>query len=467
MRVLATLVVAAVLATAASAQVAATSPGEDNPGSFPHWSPDGSRLKFSRGYDYVVLQLAGSRQQRLPREPGVWSPDGKHFAFVRSKKVYVADANGAGPRQIGEGYRFSVVPGQPPARDRRHVALRRRLRWDEPAEDHPADPVHDVSWQVSRGPPVGLLGGTGSCSSMRPITMEFMAPARFASSSPTARASGGLGERSLPSGSHSWSPDGRWLAYSDTPDTYLERTNFFVAQESDGFRGVEWSGTAAVGDLGADEPLRDPRKRGRPLRDAARRRCEAHLEGLVPFVVAERGATGIPLGDSIFLRARAAPTRGSWRGVSIRLFRARDDRLREPRLWKGAGHSRHSSRWPWGSAVGDGLHDQRYATPRRSGPAPRAVRHGSVRERCVHGEAGNDAIDGARGDDVLYGDSGNDLLIGGADVDRLYGGRVDERLRSRDAWRDAVACGSGRDIVEADRVDLVAADCEVVRNTEP
>ena len=81
----------------------------------------------------------------------------------------------------------------------------------------------------------------------------------------------------------------------------------------------------------------------------------------------------------------------------------------------------------------------------------------------VHGEAGNDAIDGGPGDDVLYGDTGNDLVVGGADVDRLYGGRGDDRLRSRDAWRDAVACGPGRDIVEADRVDLVAADCEVVR----
>ena len=81
----------------------------------------------------------------------------------------------------------------------------------------------------------------------------------------------------------------------------------------------------------------------------------------------------------------------------------------------------------------------------------------------MHGEAGNDAIDGGRGDDVLYGDSGNDLLVGGADVDRLYGGPGHDRLRSRDAWRDAVTCGPGRDTVEADLVDLVAADCEVVR----
>ena len=81
----------------------------------------------------------------------------------------------------------------------------------------------------------------------------------------------------------------------------------------------------------------------------------------------------------------------------------------------------------------------------------------------VHGEAGNDVIDGGRGDDVLYGDSGNDLLVGGADVDRLYGGPGRDRLRSRDAWRDAVTCGPGQDTVEADLVDLVAADCEVVR----
>ena len=111
MRVLIALLAAAVLTTTpAAAHVAAKSPGEDDPGSLPTWSPDGSRLSFARGHDLVVLQLAGGRQRRLPPGGGVWSPDGERLAFLRSQNVYIADADGADARQIGRGDGFSWSP---------------------------------------------------------------------------------------------------------------------------------------------------------------------------------------------------------------------------------------------------------------------------------------------------------------------------------------------------------------------
>ena len=81
----------------------------------------------------------------------------------------------------------------------------------------------------------------------------------------------------------------------------------------------------------------------------------------------------------------------------------------------------------------------------------------------VYGNAGNDVLDGGAGDDVVYRDGGHDILVRGADVDRLAGGAGPDVIRARDGWRDSIACGPGRDTVEADTIDLVAGECELVR----
>jgi hypothetical protein len=92
------------------------------------------------------------------------------------------------------------------------------------------------------------------------------------------------------------------------------------------------------------------------------------------------------------------------------------------------------------------------ATTVLGGPgADRAVSGGSADE--LSGGEGNDALDGGGGDDVLSGDQGLDALAGGAGSDRVA---------ARDGEVDSVNCGDGADTVDADTVDLVAADCENV-----
>jgi Tol biopolymer transport system component len=102
------------------------------------------------------------------------------------------------------------------------------------------------------------------------------------------------------------------------------------------------------------------------------------------------------------------------------------------------------------------------------------------RDRLVGG-GGRDTIDGGSGDDVLDGGGDRDVLFGrgGADVllagggpdeirpgsgrDRVAAGRGNDVVRVRDGWRDTVACGPGSaDIVVADRLDVLASDCERV-----
>jgi Ca2+-binding RTX toxin-like protein len=88
------------------------------------------------------------------------------------------------------------------------------------------------------------------------------------------------------------------------------------------------------------------------------------------------------------------------------------------------------------------------------------------------GGPGNDQLLGGVGLDTLYGGPGNDnlsgggsadLLVGGSGHDHIDGGRGNDTIQARDGQRDWISCGPGRrDNVFADRVDVIATDCELV-----
>jgi hypothetical protein len=88
----------------------------------------------------------------------------------------------------------------------------------------------------------------------------------------------------------------------------------------------------------------------------------------------------------------------------------------------------------------------------------------------LNGQRGDDSLDGGSGADGLSGGDGDDALVGGAGNDRLTGGRGNDVVRGgsgvdtvnvRDHKPgDVVSCGSGRDVVVADRGDVVSRDCE-------
>ena len=95
----------------------------------------------------------------------------------------------------------------------------------------------------------------------------------------------------------------------------------------------------------------------------------------------------------------------------------------------------------------------------------------------VNGELGNDRMFANRGVDVVTGGPGNDHLWARApfDVtgepnepaDTLDGGEGNDVFHVRDGEADNVTCGAGYDVVRADRKDVVAADCEVVKRHRP
>ena len=79
------------------------------------------------------------------------------------------------------------------------------------------------------------------------------------------------------------------------------------------------------------------------------------------------------------------------------------------------------------------------------------------------GTMGSDSIFGRGGSDLIFGLAGNDFLHGGPGRDLLDGGPGDDRIMAAyDGARDTVRCGPGLDVVNADLLDTVAADCELV-----
>ena len=75
------------------------------------WSPDGTRLAFSDGFDIRVLSAGGGPAQRITKDTTenrgpAWSPDGTKIAFSGTKNnevgIYIINADGSGAsRRVG------------------------------------------------------------------------------------------------------------------------------------------------------------------------------------------------------------------------------------------------------------------------------------------------------------------------------------------------------------------------------
>jgi len=102
----------------------------------------------------------------------------------------------------------------------------------------------------------------------------------------------------------------------------------------------------------------------------------------------------------------------------------------------------------------------------------------------LYGGPGADILYGGYGQDILYGGPGNDTLDGGPSIDIINGGpgndHIDggggnDTIGARDHQRDWISCGTTaprtlrgtgedeRDVVYADKEDIVAHDCEIIR----
>jgi len=84
--------------------------------------------------------------------------------------------------------------------------------------------------------------------------------------------------------------------------------------------------------------------------------------------------------------------------------------------------------------------------------------------RCtVSGTPQSERMPGTEGDDFLCAGGGDDAIVGFGGRDRLFAGPGNDYVEARDGVVDVVGCGPGADQVNADRRDVVGADCEVLR----
>lgn len=88
---------------------------------------------------------------------------------------------------------------------------------------------------------------------------------------------------------------------------------------------------------------------------------------------------------------------------------------------------------------------------------------GTPRDDRLVGTPRTDVLRGFAGRDELLGQGGADFLQGGPGRDTHDGGPGNDRIASSyDGGRDVVRCGAGLDVVNADLLDSVAGDCELV-----
>jgi hypothetical protein len=83
-------------------------------GSFPSWSPDGSRIAFVRRGWIIVLRVSGGASRRVVRGTApAFSPDGRSIAFVDGRRrVEVISSSGGRARPVGQ-VRGLAVDWQP------------------------------------------------------------------------------------------------------------------------------------------------------------------------------------------------------------------------------------------------------------------------------------------------------------------------------------------------------------------
>jgi Ca2+-binding RTX toxin-like protein len=126
--------------------------------------------------------------------------------------------------------------------------------------------------------------------------------------------------------------------------------------------------------------------------------------------------------------------------------------------------------------LGKGGNDQLYAKRGNDtllGGSGKDIVWGGTKVRPMGGDKnllggpGNDVVVGGKGSDNILGEEGNDFLASGPpgelSANRLSAGDGNDVIAVRQPGvKDIVTCGGGFDRVFAERIDVVASDCERV-----
>ena len=460
----------------------------------PRWSPDGMRLLFvngkgSRRYVQVVDLRSGVARRTVdrvhPYSTPAWSPDGSRITYVRQRRLFVATANGRRSRRLsdllvwgapawspdgsrivfesrrGPGQRADLWSVAPSGAD-----LKRLTRGSEvPAEDTAPAWSPDgakIAFRTNRGRVNGIASGLYSMNADGSCETQVIAGGPGSSGAPDWRPGWSSGprlrcvdlfvearvgvdaDRVTRNADRVYRYDIDIVNEGTEPATGVELRTLAVRQDNPTFVFASPSGGACVvaaevscrlGAISAGEKKRvvvrfKTRFVARPIAvNVAATAAETDVE---PSGNAQTPLHYFPFCRWTDIRERSVGAPPYGRGELV-CGTDRDDTILgsgSPEIIQGArGDDRVS---------------------------------GGRGNDTIGGENGDDRVSGGRGTDLVSGGSGDDWVQGGEGRDMLSGGSGNDVLVARDAARDTVHCGAGRDRVVADKTDIVFRDCERV-----
>jgi Tol biopolymer transport system component len=421
--------------------------------SAPTWARDGTRLYFWTARNGSAIASVGadaSRETRIVEGPVgddyALSPDASLFAYTAGSQLRVAAADGSGSRILVDGRRPSWSP------DSNRIAYEK------------ADSIFVVGATGGAAPRLLARGADAAWSPVSDLVAYVQSQGRENLDVHVIGADGS-GDVNLTASDDranirpKWSPDGHLLAF-------LTSTGKVRAEV------VEPSGEGR-----RELPLTVPITNGVFTWSPAGELVVGTDTGVVALDV----VTGKQ-------RRLALPAEPVWSRDGSRLAFATGGECRDrvgiyvgPGTGKGARRITNDCRI-FGTPGDDKLRGTELADVLLGlGGNDRlvAVDAGYVGDTLLGGQ-GDDVLVGGYRSDILEGGAGDDRLSGGPSADRLDGGpgldSIDgqggrDLILARDGRRDRIVCGTNspgtpeRDEVFADRIDRVAADCEVVHRT--
>jgi Ca2+-binding RTX toxin-like protein len=412
------------------------------------WSPDGGHLLYETGGTIRVVRADGSGARAVARgSQSDWSPDGRRIAFTHRGSVYVIRRDGSGRRRAAAGESPDWSPdGTQIVFERNGVRVvgadgggqRRIARGSNPAWSPKGDLIAAVEYVL--GQPVA--GHQNPLVVFRPDGGGRRVLSRYDAQdevrlhwSPDGKSVGfgedgifeilridGKGPRYVPvrgSLAVEWSPDGTRLVAAASSNCYSRIAVLPLDSRRPRFitNDCELPGTAR-----ADRLVGTPRA---DYMDGGAGADRINGRGGTDRILGGAGPDRVAGGESNDLVAGSA-------GNDVVLGGRGDDEL---------GSSEDGS---FDDSGNDRL-------------------EGGLGADFLSGAAGRDVLVGGPGRDALGGGDGADVLIGGPGNDWLYVDVAEGDLGDDGRWRDRVRCGPGYDRVKADRLDVVARDCEEVR----
>ena len=458
------------------------------------WSPDGGRIAWGpisgNSGDIYTASAAGGDVHRItsdsaPKEPPVWSPTGVSLAYgervlespFQVWELFVAGDDGTPPVQITNGGPEVLQSGRPSwSPNGSSIAF---LRGPAIYVVHPDGTelhrVIDIA-PSSTGEPVWSPDGT-KIAYADGVNGFYARYGHYGQEIFVVGADGSgahrlteLAPRGFNDGTPSWSPDGDRILFM-RPTSGI---GTYVTMNSDG-TCESALGPAAVGTAA---PSWQPVPGGAPLGEkvcgavAAEGRGEPTRHGSKFYVYAtvsnegtepltnvtvmisnprhDLALAGLPLYGCVKRDAKAVCSidripRGESRSV-VAIGTAR----RVGRDQRGIDVTLRAQL----QVTADGL---LLPTQRETD----IVAFTSI--TCSSSDPGHGRIDGTRFPDRICGRRGADAIHPQDGKDFVYAGAGPDQIFSRDIYADVIRCGPGKDVVIADRRDVVARDCEKVR----